>query len=390
MFDNLLNINQSYSVSFADYVRSKEQEGLKIIKMQTGDPDFKTHEIIIQAANVALNNGDTKYCDSMGLLTLRNAISKKLLLNNNIKVDPIDNILITHGAVHAINITIRAILNYGDECIIIEPYWRAYEANIIISGAIPIIVEANLDSNFGLDVQKILEKITTKTKLIIINTPNNPTGSVYSRESLMLLAKEAAKKNIYILSDEVYESLVYDNNEHYSIASDKNISDWVISIFSFSKTYAMTGWRIGYIVANKSIIEELIKLSQFSITSLAPFTQIAATTALTSSAVFENCKFMIEEYEKRRNFIIKKIKNTWLEAYTLIPSASFYILIDLRKFNVSSIEIVKIIVNNFRVAFTPGIAFGDNMDGHIRMCFATSIENIDIAISSLLEIDSIL
>ena len=390
MLEQLSDIKQSYSVAFADYVRSLEMDGRNIIKMQTGDPDFKTHNEVISSAVNAINSGETKYCDSKGLLSLRKAISNKLLSQNSIKANPFENILVTHGAVHAISIAIRSILNNGDECIIIEPYWRCYEASIILSGAKPIIVEANFDSGFGLNVQKVLKKITAKTKLIIINTPNNPSGSVYSRDELSLLAKEASKKNIYILSDEVYESLIYDDNKHYSMASDSSVSDWIISIFSFSKTFAMTGWRIGYLVASKFIVEELIKVSQFSITSLSPYNQIAATTALQSKVVEDYCKIMINEYMGRRNFIINKIKNTWLEEAITIPEGAFYILIDLRNFKISSLEIAKIIVNKFGVSFTPGIAFGDNMDGHLRMCYATSNQNIEIALSSLLNLKSIL
>jgi aspartate aminotransferase len=386
MLDHLSKIKQSYSVAFADYVRSKELEGRKIVKMQTGDPDFKTHDLIVAAAQKALNAGDTKYCDSRGLITLRKAISEKLLISNHIIADPQNNILVTHGAVHGICMAIRALVNPGDECIILEPYWRSYEANVILAGGAPIIVKTNPSKQFQLESAEILKKITLKTRLIILNSPNNPSGAVYSPDELKSIAKIAAEKGIYIISDEVYESIVFNGAFHYSIASDPAVFNMVISVFSFSKTHAMTGWRIGYLSASKEVIDEIIKLSQFSITSLSPFSQKAALAALQNTEAIGYSKMMSSEYENRRDFILKMIKGTWLEDFATIPLGTFYVLIDISSTGKKSLELAMQIVDDSNVSFTPGIAFGDSMDNYLRLCFATSMENIEYAINALLKL----
>ena len=385
MLDHLSKIKQSYSVAFADYVRSKEQEGRKIVKMQTGDPDFKTHDVIVEAAQKALNGGDTKYCDSRGLITLRRAISEKLLISNHIIADPQNNILVTHGAVHGICMAIRALVNPGDECIILEPYWRSYEANVILAGGVPIIVKTNPSKQFQLESFEILKKITLKTRLIILNSPNNPSGAVYTPEELKSIAKIAAEKGIYIISDEVYESIVFNGAFHYSIASDPAVFNMVISVFSFSKTHAMTGWRIGYLSAAKEVIDEIIKLSQFSITSISPFSQQAALAALQNTEAIVYSKMMSSEYENRRDFILNMIKGTWLEDFATIPLGTFYVLIDISSTGKKSLELAMQIVDDSNVSFTPGIAFGDSMDNYLRLCFATSMENIEYAINALLK-----
>ena len=355
--------------------------------MQTGDPDFPTHPEIVKAAHKAITAGETKYCDSRGLISLREGLSKKLLLVNGICASAADNILVTHGAVHGISIAIKALVNPGDEVIIIEPFWRAYEANVILSGGIPVIVQADPQKDFQLDVDRVVSLISIKTKAIIINTPNNPSGTVYGKAELRLLAKKAAERGVYLISDEVYEALTFGDSRHFSVAADQSVFDFTVSVFSFSKTHAMTGWRIGYMVANKSLIDECLKLSQFSITSLPPFSQMAALTALSDPEVQAYTEYMRAEYESRRNHIAARIKNTWLEQTMVIPEGAFYTLVDISRFGIGSLELAKRIVDAGGVSFTPGIAFGDGMDGYLRMCFATSKDFINIALDVLIQLD---
>ncbi len=387
MSNYLSQIQQSYSVAFADYVRMREAEGRKIIKMQTGDPDFATHPSVIKAAEEALEKGETKYCDSKGLPALRIALAEKLLDQNNIETSPSENILVTHGAVHAIGMAIRALINQGDECIILEPFWRSYQANVILAGGTPVIIQTAKENGFQLEAEKVLGKITKKTKLIIINTPNNPSGAVYAKDELIKLAKGATEKGVYILSDEVYESLTFFGTKHYSMASDPLVSDKIISAFSFSKTHAMTGWRVGYVVTSKQLTDEMLKLSQFSVTSLSPYSQLGALTALKNKDAKAYSEMMRIEYQKRRDFIKEKIKGTWLEKACTIPEGTFYVLIDCATFNMTSLELAKKVVDIANVSFTPGIAFGDNMDTYLRMCFATTSENIIKAIDALIDLE---
>ena len=386
MLDYLSQIQQSYSVAFADYIRQLELMGQHIIKMQTGEPDFNTHASIVKAAKNALDNSETRYCESRGLPVLRKAIVEKLLKVNNIQTKP-ETILITHGAVHAIGMAIWAIVNPGDECIIIEPYWRSYEANVVLAGGKPVIVKTSPDNGFQLQAEAVQRKFTDRTKLIIINTPNNPSGAVYKKSELVKLAKSAIQKNILIISDEVYESILFDEKKHYSLASDPTVAEQIVSVFSFSKTHAMTGWRMGYLNANQKIINEILKLSQFSVTSLSPYNQLAALEALTHPEAKAYSESMRVEYEQRRNFIREKIKGTWLQKAAAIPEGTFYVLIDTSRFGKSSLDLAKEIVDFSNVSFTPGIAFGDSMDGFLRLCFATSLENINTAVDALIQFE---
>jgi len=387
MYTQVSKIEQSFSVAFADFVRGKEREGRRIVKMQTGDPDFPTHPVIVNAAHQAMLAGETKYCDSRGLLSLREALSEKLLSVNGIRASAQENILVTQGAVHGIAIAVRALVNPGDEVIILEPFWRAYEANVILAGGTPVILQTNPQKGFQLDADRVMECITTKTKAIIINTPNNPSGAVYKASELARLAVGAANRGVYLISDEVYETLTFGEARHFSAASNPDVFDFTVSAFSFSKSHAMTGWRIGYLVANKALIDECLKLSQFSITSLPPFSQQAALTALTDARAIAYSSHMRGEYEARRNHIAARIKDTWLASAMMLPNGTFYALIDVSHFGVGSLELAKKIVDVGGVSLTPGIAFGDGMDGYLRMCFATSLENIDAALDVLIQFE---
>jgi aspartate aminotransferase len=387
VYSNLTKISESVSVSFADYVRKREAEGLQLIKMQTGDPDFATHSSIVKAAETAMASGLTKYCESRGLKILRSAIACKLKSENGIAADPDREILVTHGAVHAINLMIRAVAESGDEVIVCEPYWRTYVSDVILSGATPIVVKLDSDSGFQLDADKILSAITPRTRAIVINSPNNPTGAVYDERQLRALATAAAKRGIFLISDEVYENIVFENRRHYSPGSDPAVAHFVATAFSFSKTHAMTGWRIGYLVANHSIIDALLKLSQYSVTSLSPFIQLAAATALTDSEAQAYSQKMRTEYETRRSLIANKTKGTWLEEAMPVPQGTFYTLIDCTPLATPSDELARHLIDRAGVALTPGIAFGDSMDNYLRMCFATSEQNIERSINALLDLN---
>jgi aspartate aminotransferase len=387
MYEQVIKIEQSYSVAFADFVRGKEREGCQIIKMQTGDPDFPTHPNVVNSAFQAIEVGETKYCDSRGLLILREALSDKLSRVNGIQSDAKDNILVTHGAVHGIAIAIRALVNQGDEIIILEPYWRAYEANVLLAGGVPVLIRPSRHNFLILDADHVLSSVTNKTKAIIINTPNNPSGAVYDKSELMRLARGAAERGIYLISDEVYEGITFNGVRHYSVASDSRVFDFTLSTFSFSKSHAMTGWRMGYLVANKKLIDECLKLSQFSVTSLSPFSQLAALTALTDQEAQAYAEYMRLQYESRRNYIVAKVENTWLEKAMIIPDGAFYAMIDISRFEVKSLDLAKKIVEFGGVSLTPGIAFGNGMDYYLRMCFATSLENIDLALEVLINLE---
>jgi aspartate/methionine/tyrosine aminotransferase len=205
-------------VAFADYVRAREAQGRPVVKMQTGDPDFPTHPHIVRAAEAAMAAGQTKYTDSRGLPALRAALADKLARENGIQADPGRHILVTHGAVHGIGIAVRAIVEAGDEVLILEPFWRAYQADVILAGATPVVVPADAASGFQLDAARVLAHVTPRTRAILVNSPNNPSGAVYAAEQLRALARGAAERGIYLISDEVYERLVFDGHRHATTA----------------------------------------------------------------------------------------------------------------------------------------------------------------------------
>ena len=372
----------SYSVNFADYVRDLEQKGKNIIKLQTGDPFFSTHSSIITTAISAMNSGKTKYCDSQGLLEFRKAICKKLLSANSIDAS-VSNILVTHGAVQGLSIILNYLIDDGDECLILEPYWRAYEANTKINNGNPIILEPDSNNKFDLDVSKLKSKITKRTKAIIINTPNNPSGAIYKESELKELYELADKEDFFIISDEVYESITYDDNKHFSIGSLEKKPNRVISLFSFSKTYSMTGWRIGYIHASSKLIGEFLKFNQFNITSVPEFSQLACLEALQGTESATYIKEMNSYYNENRLLIIKMLKGTWLENATIIPSGSFYCLIKFEDTQDDPLFLAKKIVDEVGVSLTPGIAFGDNMKNYLRLCFACQRDMLKDAIRRL-------
>lgn len=380
-------IEKSISVSFADSVREMERKGETILKLQTGEPYFQTHKNIIKSAYDALNNGYTKYSDSRGLISLRKEISKKLLIKNKIKANPLSNILITNGAVHGISIAIKAIVNKGDEVVIIEPYWKAYESCVLLSGGVPKILNTK-DDNFNINTDLIENALTPKTRLVIINSPNNPSGSIYNEKELSLLAKKLFNKKIYMICDEVYEDIILENEVHFSPASLSKFSKYIISIYSFSKSFAMTGWRIGYLVANENIIDKCLILSQFSITNVPPFTQIAAEEALINEDVKKNTIFMLNEYKNRLVIIKNIIKGTWLEKAITLPKGTFYVLIDISSFNKTSFEFANSFLKKHKIAITPGLAFGINMDKYVRICFSEQPKNIKKCFECLRDFDA--
>lgn len=385
MYQNLHAVQQSYSVAFADYVREREREGQVIVKMQTGDPDFAAHPIVVEAACSAIRSGELKYCDSKGLPTLRQAIQRKLLKKNKMDVSWEKNVIVTHGAVHGINMAVRALINPGDECIILEPFWRAYQMDVVLAGGTPVFIRTKAEAGFQLDADEVIARFGPKTRLLIINSPNNPSGAVYKKAELIKLAATAAERGVYIISDEVYEEIIFGEREHFSVGSYPETFDNVVSVFSMSKTYAMTGWRLGYLVASQRIVDEILKLSQFSATCISPAMQVAASVALSDPAVAEYVVKMRDEYTQRRALISRLIRYSWLNKALHLPEGTFYSLVDVSRFDLPSLELSKMILEKTGFAYTPGVAFGDDMDSFIRICFATSQENVGRSIESLAE-----
>ncbi|WP_423793224.1 pyridoxal phosphate-dependent aminotransferase [Methanocaldococcus indicus] len=339
------------------------------INLGIGEPDFSTPKHIVEEAKKALDRGETHYSHNKGILELREEISKKLKLDYNLDIDR-ENIIVTCGASESLLLSILSLLDRGEKAIIFNPYFVSYLSLIKLAEGIPIKI--GLDNNFNFDIEDIKEKIDKKTKLIIFNSPTNPTGKVYDKKDIKALCDLAEDYNLIILSDEVYDKIVYEK-KHYS---PLQFTDRAILINSFSKTYAMTGWRIGYLAVSDNLnkelnlIENMLKIHQYGFACCTTFAQYGALAALRCSQ--ECVKDMVKEFERRRNLIYKNLKEIF-KVYK--PEGTFYIFPDVSEYGEGK-EVAKKIIQN-GVLCVPGRAFGD--DKYIRFSYATKYEDIEKA-----------
>jgi aspartate aminotransferase len=341
------------------------RRGENIISFAAGEPDFDTDKRIIDEAYASMLKGETHYTSSLGLYELRERIAEKVNNENNIPAGSENVIIIpTKFAIYA---ALISIIEYNDEVLIHDPYWVSYESQVKLTGAKPIFFR--LTEHFSLDIEDLKSKISSRTKAIIINTPNNPTGAVFSRDEIKALVDLARDYNLYIISDEIYEKLIYEG-EHVSPASYD--PERVIVVNGFSKAFAMTGWRIGYAVANKNIIGRMEKFVQHTLTCLPAFIQRAAVKALDLGAeIYEKYR---EEYRRRRDFLISELNNiNNLEISK--PMGTFY-LFPKYKINMNSEDLAKLLLEREKVLVVPGSSFGKNGEYHFRISFATSMSSL--------------
>jgi aminotransferase len=350
-----------------------------IIGLHVGEPDFPTPSHIVDAGNRALHEGYTHYTHTAGLLELREAISRKLLDQNRIEADPKTEITVTVGGYAAIFAAIQATINPGDEVIILQPSWPSYAGFVQLAEGVPVPVHLR-SPDFEPNRGDLSQYITEKTRMIIVNSPNNPTGVMYPRSCLLELAELAKQHNLLVLTDEVYEKLVFDGHSHFSIASMSDFRDSVITVNSFSKTYAMTGWRIGYVVANQTITNCIRKIHGYMVSCAAASAQRAALEALTGP---QDCvNQMIEEYSHRRKMIVEALNK--IDGFQCIPpKGTFYAFPDVSRLGLPSARISDELLEQARLAAIPGSAFGEPGEGHLRLSFATSRQNIREALARM-------
>lgn len=347
-----------------------------VIRLEFGEPDFDTPEAIKQAAFKALERGATKYTSSYGVTELRSAIAKKMGSENHVRCRE-DNVVVTTGATSALMLSMLSALNPGDEILIPDPGWSNYASIARISGAVPVGYPLHEKDCFVVDSTQLGKLITPKTRMILINSPSNPTGAVIGRDALRALGVLALKHDLMILADEVYEKFVYDSSEHTSIASFPDFRDIVITTNSFSKTYAMTGWRLGYAVASESLVEAMGRLNGSTNSCTATMTQYAGIAALSGSQRF--VLEMVESFNKRRKLVFDEIasmKNISCSP----PQGAFYLFPNVSKVSHNSSELAIKILTQARVATVPGSAFGSCGEGHLRLAYANSEENLKEAL----------
>jgi aspartate/methionine/tyrosine aminotransferase len=361
----------------AEKARNLEFKGNTVLHLEIGEPSFDTPEHIKNEALRAIKDGFTHYTSSRGILELRQAISKDLA-KRNINANPKTEIIVTPGAKHALYCACLSTLNPGDEVLILTPTWPTHFQCVEFAYARPI--EISCGSNYILNEEELKSKITKKSKMILINSPNNPTGGILNEEGLNIIADIAKDKHLLILSDEIYDRLIYDDYKIKSVGSFDDIKERTVIINGFSKTYAMTGWRLGYVYANKDIIEAIMKIQQSTTTCPASFTQKAGVVALNSDQDFVDT--MIMEYDRRRKFFVKGL-NAIKNINCQMPKGAFYVFPDFSKLNLSSWQICEELLENEYVSSTPGLVFGNSGKGHIRLCYAKNIKILSEALSRI-------
>lgn len=344
--------------------------GEEVYGLAGGEPEMDTPAHIKQAAIDALNNGQTKYTPSAGLLSLREAIAEKLAKDNNLAYEP-TQIIVSAGAKHACYNSLLAVISEGDEVIIPAPYWVSYPEMVRMCGGVPVIVETTADSGWKMTAEQFEEAMTPRTKLVIINTPTNPTGAVYTEEELRSIGEVAVSEDILILSDEIYEHLVYGEGKHVSIASlSSDIYNLTITVNGFSKGYAMTGWRLGYTAAPKEIAKAIQTIQDHTTSNTCTFAQFGAIAALKGPQTF--ISDMRDEYDMRRQYVLERL-NAIPNISVVEPKGAFYFFVDTSKLGLTSLNLCDKLLERYKVATIPGVAFGNNKSLRISYCTTLDI-----------------
>ena len=349
------------------------------ISLGVGEPDFKTPWAVREAGIESLEHGRTRYTSNAGLKELRAEVAKYLERRMGLHYDPLHEVLITVGGSEAIDMCIRTLVQPGDEVIIPEPCFVCYEPITTLSGGVPVHVACRQEDEFRLRADALKAAITPKTKLLIMPFPNNPTGAVMEREDLEAVAEVLRGTNIMVLSDEIYAELNYGLRPHVSIATLPGMAERTIVVNGFSKTYAMTGWRLGYACGPEVILKQMLKIHQFAIMCAPTTSQYAAVEALKNGD--DDVAEMREQYNQRRRYLLHAFAEMGLPCFE--PYGAFYVFPCIKEFGMTSDEFATRFLQEEKVAVVPGTAFGDSGEGYIRISYAYSLENLKVAIGRL-------
>ena len=368
------NIQPSGIRKFFDIVSEMKDA----ISLGVGEPDFETPWHIRDEGIYALERGKTFYTSNAGLKDLRKEICNYLKRKQGINYNPLSEVLVTVGGSEAIDIGLRAMLNQGDEVIIPQPAYVSYLPCTILAGGKPVIINLKEENSFKLTANELKNAITDKTKILILPFPNNPTGAIMERSDLEEIAKVCIDNDIYVMSDEIYGELTY-KGEHVSISSIEGMKERTILINGFSKSYAMTGWRLGYACGPEEIIKQMTKIHQFAIMCAPTISQYAAIEALKNGD--NDVKEMRDAYNQRRRFLVNAFREMNLECFE--PFGAFYVFPCIKEFGMSSEDFATKFLQEEHVAAVPGSAFGESGEGYLRISYAYSIENLKIAMERL-------
>ncbi|BDR64235.1 pyridoxal phosphate-dependent aminotransferase [Clostridium tetani] len=374
-------ISPSVTLAITAKANEMKKDGIDVVGFGAGEPDFNTPENIQNAAIKAMREGYTKYTPVSGVVELKDAIVNKFKKENNL-IYKSSQIIVSTGAKQCIANLFMAILNPGDEVLISAPYWVSYPELVKLADGVPVFVDCKKENDYKYSIDELEKRVSSKTKAIIISSPNNPTGSIYYEEELRDIAEFCKKHNLIILSDEIYEKLIYGHNKHISIASlNEDAYNRTVVINGLSKTYAMTGWRIGYAAGPGNVIKLMNNIQSHMTSNPNSIAQYAALEALTGEQ--ESINSMVSEFEKRRNYMVERI-NSINGIECIEPKGAFYMFADInkvigKKINgeeiKNSVDFCEKLLELYKVAVVPGAAFG--LENHIRLSYAISMENIE-------------
>jgi len=355
-----------------------EAKGVDVVHLEIGEPDFDTPKNICDASIEAMGKGHTHYCNSQGVVALRTKIAEEIERTRGISIST-ERIVVTPGAKPIMFYSILALLEEGDEAVYSNPLFPIYESMINFTGAKPVPIPLREELGFRFDIDELSSKITPHTKLIIINSPHNPTGGVLEKEDIGFIADLARKHNITVLSDEIYEHIIYEG-EPFSIASLPDMCDRTILLSGFSKTYAMTGWRLGYAVIPQELVDPIVRLITNSVSCTPVFIQHAGIEALAGPQ--DSIPRMVNEFRKRRNLIVEGL-NKIPGISCLLPKGAFYAFPNVKKLGMDSKQLANYLLEEAGVAVLSGTDFGEYGEGYLRLSYATSMENIKKALERI-------
>ena len=371
--EKILSVEPSATLAITSKAKAMRAAGEDVIILAAGEPDFDTPDIVKEAAIKAINDGFTKYTPATGTKSLKEAVCAKLKRDNGLDYTP-ENVVISCGAKHSIYNVLLAICNPGDEVLVVSPYWVSYPEMVKLSGAVPKILTTTLESGFKLSAKEIKSALTDKTRAIIINSPSNPAGVVYSENELRTIAEVCVEAGITIISDEIYEKILFDGREHFSIAAASDEAKALTVIINgVSKSHSMTGWRIGYMAGDKKIAALVSTLQSQSTSNPCSISQVAAESALTSD-LEKDIKDNSDMFQKRRDFLVDCITDG-STIRPLAPEGAFYLFCDISDYGLDSMTFAKRLLEEKKVAVIPGGPFGD--DRFVRISFATDLKTIE-------------
>lgn len=347
-----------------------QSEGKSVIHFEVGQPDFDTPENIKEAAKRALDAGKTSYSSNYGYPELRRAIAEKLARMNGIEADPMTEIMVTSGGEEAVAAALLSLLERGDEVLVPDPGYIPYASLVKLAEGVPVPVALKEENNYCYDMTQLEALVSQRTKLLILCSPGNPTGTMMSREALVELGEFCRRHDLLILADEAYEQVLYDGNVHVSMASLPGMKERTITVQSFSKTYSMCGWRIGYVAAPAQLIRIMVRAHQTVVMNACAFGQFGALEALTGPQ--DSLKKMLAEFDRRRTMLYEGLQELGIPCNR--PQAAFYLFPDISEFGMDSFAFAEYLLDNYGVATVPGVEFGKNGENHLRVSYATSYE----------------